>query len=83
MAILTTVLTAVEVLMKVMPSVMKTVDDVRPFAESFFAQLKGEELSDEDLIELEAKIDDLAAQLQVPLPPAQPGDPDFEKEDET
>jgi hypothetical protein len=77
MTILATVLMAVETLMKVAPQIMKTVGDVRPFAESFYEQMKGEELTDAERAELRANVDAVHARVQAPQPPAQPGDPDY------
>lgn len=52
------------------PDVIKGVQDAKPFAEQIYKTLiKREDITAEDLAELEAKIDDLANQLQVPLPP--------------
>jgi hypothetical protein len=82
MSIISTVLMASEVLMRVMPSVIKTVEDARPFAESLFAQLKGEELTDEERIELRARVDTLHAEMQSAQPPAEPGDPDYVEPDD-
>lgn len=52
------------------PDVIKGVADAKPFAAQIYKSLFGkEEITMEDLLALEAKIDDLAAQLQEPLPP--------------
>lgn len=51
------------------PDVIKGVADAKPFAEQIVKSLfRKEEITIEELVALENKIDDLAAQLQEPLP---------------
>lgn len=53
------------------PAIIKTVDDAKPFVEEFAALLRGgTEPTQDDLDALKARIDDLYAQAQAPLPPA-------------
>lgn len=69
-ALIATIASIIKTLVDVGPDVIKGVQDAKPFAQQIVKSLFGkEEISDEDLAELEAKIDELAAQLQVPLPP--------------
>jgi len=52
------------------PDVIKAVSDAKPFAAQIAKSLFGKTvITPEELLELEAQIDELAAQLQVPLPP--------------
>lgn len=52
------------------PDVIKTISDAKPFAEQIVKSTFGKtEITKEELAALEASIDDLANQLQVPLPP--------------
>lgn len=69
-AIIASIASIIKTLVDVGPDVIKGVQDAKPFATQIVKSLFGkEEISQEDLTELEARIDDLAAQLQVPLPP--------------
>lgn len=76
---LATVLTVIETLTKLAPQLVATWNDLKPFATALYTQFKGAEPTEAELAELEAKIDELAARLQVPLPEAQVGDPDYQK----
>lgn len=68
--IIATLAKIIKVAVDVGPDVIKGVQDAKPFAEQIFKSLMGnKEITQEELAELEAKIDDLAAQLQEPLPP--------------
>lgn len=80
MGILTTVLTVLDVLTKVTPVIIKVGTDLKPFAESLFKQLKGGELTAAERTELERAVDAQYAKFMQPLPPAQPGDPDYLKD---
>ena len=77
MGALSSVLLVVETLTKLAPQFVATWNDLKPFAATLYAQFKGAEVTDAELAELEAKIDELAARLQDPLPAAQLGDPDY------
>lgn len=79
MDVLPLVLTAVETLAKLAPTFVSTWTDLKPFAVDLYTQFKGSAPTADELTVLEAQIDALAARLQVPLPPAQPGDPDYTK----
>jgi hypothetical protein len=79
MGALASVLTVIETLTKLAPTFVSTWNDLKPFAAQLYTQFKGEQPTDAELVDLEAQIDALATRLQIPLPPAQPGDPDFKK----
>ena len=64
-------------LIEAAPTVIKTVDDVTPFAKRLISVAKGDTVTPEQQAELEAMVDKLYAESQEPLPPAQPGDPDY------
>lgn len=52
------------------PSVIKAVEDARPFAQTIYNNLvKGKTITDEDLKRIEDQIKALSDQLQLPLPP--------------
>lgn len=76
---LSIVLMAVDTLTKLAPTFVATWNDLKPFAQSLYAQVKGTQPTPEELTELETQLDALAARLQQPLPPAQPGDEDYVK----
>lgn len=54
---------------EVAPTVIKTIEDAKPFAKAIVDTVRGKEPTQEELSELEARINDLSRQLQVPLPP--------------
>lgn len=75
-----TVLAVIGALAKLEPVFVSTWNNLKPFGELLFKQFSGgDEPTDEERAELDAGIDTLAARLQEPLPPAQPGDPDYVK----
>lgn len=77
MGTLTTVLTVIEALMKFTPVIVQAGADIKPFAVALYQQLSGQTITAAQRAELEAGVDALFARLEVPLPPAQPGDPDY------
>lgn len=79
MATLTLVLTVLELLAKAVPVIIKTGTDLKPFAVSLYKQFKGSDLTEAERTELEAAVDAQYANFMRPLPPAQPGDPDYIK----
>lgn len=69
-AIISLVSTLIKTAVDLGPTVIKGVQDAEPFAKALYDTLiKGKAISQDQLDELEARIDDLAAQLQEPLPP--------------
>lgn len=68
--IITTIAQVIKAAVDAGPSIIKGIEDAKPFAEAIFASLvRGKEISQDDLDALEAKITDLSNQLQLPLPP--------------
>ena len=51
------------------PTVIKGVQDARPFAEAIYNILKGTDITQDQLNQLEEQISRLSAELQRPLPP--------------
>jgi len=77
-AILDIVSQAVSIATKVFPVVETTVANVKVFATQLFQSLNGGTAATADqTAQIEAMVDSLFAQLEEPLPPAQPGDPDY------
>lgn len=68
MAIARVIKTAVDLT----PNIIKAVDDAKPFAQAIIEVLKGQQITDDQLADLEAKITALSNQLQKPLPPEEP-----------
>jgi len=79
MATLALVLTVLELLAKALPTAIKVGTDLKPFAVSLYKQFKGSDLTEAERAELEAAVDAQFASFMRPLPPAQPGDPDYVK----
>ena len=76
-AIISLVLSAVETFIKVEPQIVQTVKDLRPFAEALYQKWTGQAATAAQQTQISDGIDALFARLEVPLPPAQPGDPDY------
>ena len=51
------------------PTVIKGVEDAKPFAQEIYELFKGTKVTDVQLDALEARVDALADELQQPLPP--------------
>lgn len=71
------VLKAVEVAIKYLPIVVKTANDLEPFAVALWQKYTNKEPTEPERADLVKRTQDLYARLQEPLPPAQPGDPDY------
>ena len=67
-AIISVVAAAVKAAVDLTPAVIKTVQDAEPFAAAIVNAIRGDNITQDQLDELEAKISDLSAQLQQPLP---------------
>lgn len=76
-AIANAVLAAVQLATKAAPIVISTVSDAKTFAETLWKSITGTAPTEEDSAMIDALILSLTARLEVPLPPAQPGDPDY------
>jgi len=63
-----TVLTVINTIAKVYPDVVEGVENLKKFGATLFQEFTGGSISDADLATLEADIDALHAQLQVPIP---------------
>lgn len=68
-AIIPVVLEIVAAATKFFPVVADTVSNVKPFAETVFRQLKGDELSDDERAELHRQVDAQYDEFMQPLPP--------------
>lgn len=77
MAGVSAVLAILDIATKFFPVILQTGENLKPFAESIFKQLKGDELTMSERIELHEAVERQYAKAMEPLPPAQPGDPDY------
>lgn len=68
-AIISAVAAAIKAAVDLTPSVIKTVQDATPFAQAIVATIKGKNITQDQLDQLEAQITSLSQQLQAPLPP--------------
>lgn len=73
---------AVELAAKYLPQAIETGEKLFVFAENFYKQLSGKELTDEERAELRRQVDAAYERAIEPLSPAQPGDPDYIKSSE-
>ena len=65
-------------LLQAAPTIIQTVENVRPMAARLVDAIQGKtELSEEEIAQLQAGVDALLDEAMTPLPPAQPGDPDY------
>lgn len=62
------------------PRVVQTLNDLRPFATAVFTEIKGSGPTEQEQADLDAQIDVLYERAIKPLPPPQPGDPDYVKD---
>lgn len=72
-----TIITVLQTVVSALPGAVTTVEQLVALGQKFFTATNGTDPTDADIAALRAGIDsDVAAALQ-PLPPAQPGDPDY------
>lgn len=72
-----TIITVLQTVVSALPGAITTVEQLVDLGKKFFTATNGTAPTDADIAALRAGIDaDVAAAL-APLPPAQPGDPDF------
>lgn len=72
-----TIITVLQAVVSSLPGAITTVEQLVQLGQKFFTATNGTDPTPDQIVELRAGIDaDVAAALQ-PLPPAQPGDPDY------
>ena len=76
-AIVTAVLEAIQSANKYAPIVIDGISNAKPFAMELYRKITGQEPDANAEAIIDAKLAELSARLAEPLPPAQPGDPDF------
>ncbi len=77
LAIATMVITAIQMAEKYAPIVIDGVSNAKVFAVQLWEQLTGKAPTAEDEAVIDALLAALTTRLEAPLPPAQPGDPDY------
>ena len=75
--VLSMVLSAVQTFIKVEPQLAQTVNDLKPFAVALYQEWTGQAPTAAQETLIVSSIDAMFGRLETPLPPAQPGDPDF------
>lgn len=65
---LSLVSTAIKTFIEVEPTIVKAISDLKPFAKALFERFTGKAISDVDRAALDAKIDELHAEFQAPIP---------------
>ena len=66
---ISTVLLVIRALSEAAPIVYAGIVDLKAFATTLYSKIKGEDISEADLILLEAQIDALSDELNSPMPP--------------
>lgn len=79
LAILSLVASIIQTTTKFAPIVFQGIEDAKPFAMGLIQQITGKAPSAEDEAAIDEMLASLTARLEKPLPPAQPGDPDYVK----
>jgi len=74
---ITTITTVIETAIKLEPQIIQGLNNLKIFGAALYQAFTGNAISADDQTTLEATIDNLYSQIVVPLPPAQPGDPDY------
>lgn len=72
-----TILAAIATTVKIGNALVQTGQDAAPAIEALSELFSGDTVTPDQLATLAAKNDAMSAELQAPLPPAQPGDADY------
>lgn len=67
--VIETIAKIIKIAVDLTPTVIKTIEDAKPFAEALYKTIKGNGVTQDDLDALEDRITILSQQLQLPLPP--------------
>ena len=71
------VIKLLQIVVASLPSAITTAEQLYDIGTKFAATIKGSAPTDEEIADLRTQIDNDVAIALAPLPPAQPGDPDF------
>ena len=77
---ITGVIALLQVVVGELPGAITTVTQLVDLGKKFFETANGREPTPAEIAQLRAQIDADVAEALAPLPPAQPGDPDFVKD---
>ena len=77
LAIANAVLAAIQLATKAAPIILDGVENIKVFASDLWERVTGKPPTEADEATIDALIASLTARLETPLPPAQPGDPDY------
>lgn len=72
-----TIISSIENVINLAAKAASTGASVYGYAEAIWNTIGGKEPTETDLAALETQVDAMHAEIQAPLPAAQPGDPDF------
>lgn len=71
------VISLLQVVAASLPGAIKTSEELVSLGSKFYATINGEEPNPEEIAALRAAVDADVKLALTPLPPAQPGDPDY------
>lgn len=74
-----TAIALLQVVIENLPGAIRTATQLYDLGEKLFTSLQGREPTEDEKAQLRAEIDADVALALAPLPPAQPGDPDYVK----
>lgn len=77
LAIISLISTIISTASKAAPIVFQSIEDAKPFAMDLWARITGKPPTTTDEAALDAMLAALTARIEVPLSPAQLGDPDY------
>lgn len=77
LAIANAVLAAISLAQKAAPIVIEGATNIKTFATQIWEAVTGKPVTAADSAAIDALLAALTARLETPLPPAQPGDPDY------
>lgn len=76
-AIATAVLAAIQLAQKAAPILIDGAENIKVFATRLWESITGTPPTEADQVTIDALLAALTTRLEVPLPPAEPGDPDY------
>lgn len=74
----TAIMALIQIVVQELPGAVTTVQQLMDLAKKFFATANGRAPTDAEIKEIESAIDADVMTALAPLPPAQPGDPDYQ-----
>lgn len=74
----TAIISILLLIVKELPDAISTVEQLVDIGKKMFATVNGREPTADEIADLELQIEANVALAMTPLPPAQPGDPDYQ-----